>query len=67
MLLCYHTSRVIAYKKGGSMAKKEFLQVNVRLPAYLLEKARIRVAKRKEKSLQELVANAVRAYLVANK
>ena len=49
------------------MVKKELLQVNVRLPADLLEKARIRVAKRKEKSLQELVANAIRAYLVANK
>lgn len=47
--------------------KKELLQFNVRLPADLLEKARIRVAKRKEKSLQDLVTNAVRAYLIANK
>ncbi len=49
------------------MAKKELVQFNVRLPADLIEKAKIRVAQRKEKSLQELVANAVRAYLVANK
>lgn len=49
------------------MAKKELLQLNVRLPADLVEKAKIRVAKRKEKSLQELVANAIKAYLIENK
>jgi hypothetical protein len=49
------------------MAKKELVQVNVRLPEDLLIKAKIRVAKRKEKSFQELVTKAIRAYLVANK
>jgi hypothetical protein len=49
------------------MAKKELLQLNVRLPADLVEKAKIRVAKRKEKSLQELVAKAIKAYLIENK
>lgn len=46
---------------------KELVQVNVRLPEDLVIKARIHVAKRKSKSLQELVTNAVRAYLIADK
>ena len=42
---------------------KELLQVNVRLPAALVEKAKIHVAKRKSKSLQELVTKALTEYL----
>jgi hypothetical protein len=50
------------------MAKKQkMIQTGVRVPEDLLVKARVRVAKGKEKSLQELVTNAIRAYLIANK
>ena len=54
------------YNKGGSMAKKELIQLTVRIPEDLKEKAQIHAIKSKQ-SLQELVANAIRAYLVANK
>jgi len=49
------------------MADKELIQMSVRIPADLLEEARVHVARRRSRSMQELVANALRAYLDADK
>ena len=46
---------------------KQLIQISVRLPEDLVTEARVHVAKRKDKSMQELVANALRAYLDADK
>jgi predicted HicB family RNase H-like nuclease len=48
------------------MAKKKLVQIAVRIPEDLKEKAQIHAIKTKQ-SLQELVADALRAYLIANK
>ena len=48
------------------MAKK-LVQISVRLPEDLVTKARIHVAKRKDKTMQDLVAKALRAYLAGSK